>query len=99
MATAVLGPGAAAAVPRRCARSPPPTLRGCVLCCLPVAVAVACLPVVQQRKKTGVMLAFVGDPGSGKSHLFSQCAENHPIFQVHPSPSIGSPDTIGKRYC
>ena len=25
------------------------------------------------------MLAFVSDPGSGKSHLFSQCAENRTI--------------------
>ena len=37
---------------------------------------------VQRLTKIGVIMGFVGAAGCGKSHLFSQCSENLPIFQT-----------------
>merc|ERR1719453_324221 len=37
---------------------------------------------LQKLRKTGVILCFIGAAGVGKSLLFSECDENHPIFQT-----------------
>ena len=37
---------------------------------------------LQKVRKTGVILCFIGAAGVGKSLLFSECDENHPIFQT-----------------
>ena len=37
---------------------------------------------VQRLTKIGVIMGFVGAAGCGKSHLFTQCSENLPIFQT-----------------
>ena len=37
---------------------------------------------LQNLTKLGVILVFVGAAGAGKSLLFSECEENHPIFQT-----------------
>ena len=37
---------------------------------------------MQRQRKLGVILCIIGAAGAGKSHLFSQTAENLPIMQT-----------------